>query len=330
MLIAINYHYIRESFDTPYPGIHGSTTQQLAAQLETLASVGEFVSMRQIQDAIEKRRPLPENAMIVTLDDGLREQYETALPVFQKLDVSAQFFINTRPIDEGLVSAVHQIHLLRANMAPDVFANQVREKALERRIEIDHDADEDKATAHYKYDTPEIQRLKYMLNFTLDRQQRDSIISEIFGEFFDHSEKTISEELYMTRDQIADLGRAELVGSHAHEHLPLGLLSLENQHRQLSRSTELLADWAGYRPYALSYPYGSRDAASRVASEVAQSHGIQFAFTMERAGNPNLDEPLHLARFDSNDVPGGKAALWEASEMFEAAPARDWFTKANA
>jgi len=151
----------------------------------------------------------------------------------------------------------------------------------------------------------------------------------MFDEFFNHSEREISEELYMSREQIAELGELELIGNHAHEHLPLGLLDSEHQHQQLSRSGDLLAEWAGYRPYALSYPYGSRDAANRVASQVAIDHGIRFAFTMERAGNPNLEEPLHLARFDSNDVPGGKAALWEAPKMFDAAPSRTWFTKTS-
>ncbi len=330
MLIAVNYHYIRESFDTPYPGIHGSTPGQLATQLDTLASVGEFVSMRQIRDAIDGGRPLPERSLIVTLDDGLREQYEVALPVFEKLDVPAVFFINTRPIDEGLVSAVHQIHLLRVNMSPDLFIDGVHTKALERGIAIDDTVDQDKAAAHYKYDTPETKRLKYLLNFSLNRDQRDAIIREMFDEFFDHSEKTISEELYMNLDQIAELGRREFIGNHAHEHLPLGLLSSEHLHQQLGRSAKLLTDWAGYCPYVLSYPYGSRDAANRTAARVAERYGIRFAFTMERAGNPDLDEPLHLSRFDSNDVPGGKAALWEASQMFDAVTARTWFTKINA
>lgn len=330
MLIAINYHYVRESFATPYPGIHGSTSQQLSAQLETLSSIGEFVSMRQVADAIGGLKPLPDNAIIITLDDGLREQYEIALPILEQHGVPALFFINTRPIEEGLVSAVHQIHLLRANMDPNVFADQVREKALQRGLEIDDRSDVEKATAHYKYDTPEIKRLKYLLNFTLNRQQRDEIIREMFDEFYDYSERSISQELYMTREQIAELGSAELIGNHAHEHLPLGLLSSEELHHQLGRSSELLTEWAGYRPYAVSYPYGSRDAANRAAAQVAERYGIQLGFTMERAGNPDLADPLHLARFDSNDAPGGKAALWETHEMFDSVPARTWFTNVNA
>lgn len=286
--------------------------------------------MRQVVDAIDGLKPLPERAIIITLDDGLREQYEVALPVLQQHGVPALFFINTRPIEEGLVSAVHQIHLLRANMDPNEFADQVRNKALQRGIKIDDDADVDKATAHYKYDTPEIKRLKYLLNFTLNRQQRDAIIREMFDDFFNHSEHTISQELYMTREHIAELGRAELIGNHAHEHLPLGLLSSSDLQHQMSRSTELLADWAGYRPYALSYPYGSRDAANRLAAQVAEGYGTRLAFTMERAGNPDLTDPLHLARFDSNDAPGGKAALWEASDLFDAVPARTWYTNVNA
>ena len=87
-----------------------------------------------------------------------------------------------------------------------------------------------------------------------------------------------------------------------------GLLSPPAIESQIALASHYLADWAGYAPYALSYPYGSRDACSPAAADVARRCGIRFAFTMERAANPDLSRPLHLARFDNNDLPGGKAA----------------------
>jgi len=91
-----------------------------------------------------------------------------------------------------------------------------------------------------------------------------------------------------------------------------------------------LSDWAGYAPYALSYPYGSRAACSAVAADVARRCGVRFAFTMERAANPDLTRPLHLARFDNNDLPGGKAARFEIDRLFEGVGRPKWFEAVDA
>jgi peptidoglycan/xylan/chitin deacetylase (PgdA/CDA1 family) len=98
---------------------------------------------------------------------------------------------------------------------------------------------------------------------------------------------------------------------------------------QIEQSAALLARWTGERPFALSYPYGSREASSPAVAAAAVGRGIEYAFTMERAGNANLTSPLHLARFDNNDMPGGKAARWQIDELFSAVTPRTWFTEAQ-
>ncbi len=325
MLVAVNFHYIRESFDTPYPGIHGITPGQLADQLRLLGQLGEFVSPAQIRDVVRGAGELPARALIVTIDDGLREQYEFAWPILAELRIPALFFINTRPIEEQIVSAVHQIHMLRANMPPAEFVERLREKATARGIELPENADEQRAADQYKYDAPEIRRLKYLLNFTLDRESRDAIVGEMFDEFFTRPQCQLSAELYMDRQQIAELGQRQFIGNHAHEHLPIGQLPRAEMRRQLSRAQDLLSEWAGYRPFALSYPYGSQVATGMEAATIAREEGVEYAFTMERAGNASLAKPLHLARYDNNDVPGGKSARFAADELFERAPDRTWF-----
>lgn len=74
-------------------------------------------------------------------------------------------------------------------------------------------------------------------------------------------------------------------------------------------SMSLLSQWIGRRPFAFSYPYGGKDACSPEAGRAAAAAGFTYAFTMERAGNAkeNFQHPFHLARFDCNDVPGGKS-----------------------
>jgi peptidoglycan/xylan/chitin deacetylase (PgdA/CDA1 family) len=325
LLIAVNYHYLRPSFDTPYPGIHGLTPGQFEAQLKALSRAGEFVSGEQVRDAVRGLSPLPERSLLITFDDGLREQYEHGFPVLQRLGIPALFFINTGPIQSGRVSSVHKIHLLRASAAPGEFLLMLRRHAENLGIALDLGGESDRAAAQYQYDPPETARLKYLLNFLLSPFERDRLIEACFQEAFAGREAEISRALYMDLEQIRELGRCRYVGSHGHEHLPMGLLPIAAAEEQVRLSLVHLEEWAGYRPFCLSYPYGSREAASAEVGRVAARLGVTVAFTIEQAGNVHFRQPLHLARFDCNDVPGGKASRFPAEALFEQVPPASWF-----
>jgi peptidoglycan/xylan/chitin deacetylase (PgdA/CDA1 family) len=314
MLVAVNFHYVRPSFDDPYPGIHGITPDALRSQLELLGRAGELVSPEQVRDAVRGRAPLPERSILVTFDDGLREQAEHALPVLRSLDVPALFFVNTAPLAEGRVSTVHQIHLLRAGHPPENVIDLLDRNARELGIALDLDSQAERATLQYRYDPPEVARLKYVLNFLLPVDDRDHLIQACFEEAFPGREAEISRELYMDLDQLKEI--AGLIGTHAHEHLPLGRLPRERAAEQIRTSLELLEAWTGRRPFALSYPYGGPDACTAETGEIARELGLDFCLTMERTGNADLGRPFHLGRFACNDLPGGSSPQFTVESLF--------------
>ena len=326
MLIAINYHYIRHSFGAPYEGIYGVTPAQLESQLKMLGSVGEFVGPDQVRAAVRGDVRLPEKSILVTFDDGLKEQYENAWPILRRLGIPAIFFVNTAPIMSGKVLLVHKIHLLRSNIAPEEFVQRLARHAAEHNINLDVRSESDEALKHYSYDPPEVARLKYFLNFRLKPNERDTLVELLFAEAFPGREREICEELYTTRSQIEELASFGFIGSHSHEHFPLGLLSDEQAEEQIMLAQTCLSEWAGYLPFALSYPYGSRDACPQRVGSIAAKLGIDFALTIEKAVNHDFAQPFQLARFDCNDLPGGKAPLWQLNNLFEAAPSACWYS----
>lgn len=329
MLIAVNYHYVRRSFDTPFPGIHGITPEALALQLSRLSDLGEFVSGDQVRQAVLGEAPLPERAILATFDDGLREQYEYALPVLRRLEIPALFFVNTAPIAGGTISSVHKLHLTRSNLAPDHFATLMTTHASRCGIELPVAGTEREAALQYPYDPPASARLKYLLNFRLPRLDREILVDSCFAELFSESERTLSTSLYMDRDQIRNLASWGYLGTHGHEHLPLGLLAPHEAEDAIVTSVTLLESWTGIRPFAMSYPYGSRDACAAWLGPVAESAGLTFGFTMERAGNADLEAPLHLARYDCNDLPGGRTSMLTDENLFQRTPRRRWYRAAE-
>lgn len=71
-------------------------------QMAYLADNGfETVDLYDLSLAITNKRELPEKPVIITLDDGYRDNYENAFPILQEYGLSATFFIVTQPIDEG-------------------------------------------------------------------------------------------------------------------------------------------------------------------------------------------------------------------------------------
>jgi peptidoglycan/xylan/chitin deacetylase (PgdA/CDA1 family) len=114
----------------------------------------------------------------------------------------------------------------------------------------------------------------------------------------------------MSRDQVRDLEeRHAAVGAHSYGHEPPALLPAGRLRRDLEASAATLEDVTGSRPRALSYPHGSRDAVTHAVAAAAEAAGFRAGFTMERAVNATLEQPLLLARIDANDAPGGSRPL---------------------
>jgi len=326
MLVSVNYHYVRPVFDSPHPGIHGIKPVQLELQLETLGRKFVFVSAEQIRIAIQNDgHGLPEKSLAVTFDDGLLEHYEHAWPVLKRLGIPAIFFVNTAPLVDKKVLTVHKIHLLRSQLAPEVFYKLLQQHATKHGVEIELQSRDTIAQSQYKYDTPQVAKLKFLLNFQMLHSDREKIINACFNEIFSGQETQISKALYMNSNQINELGSLGCIGSHAHEHIPLGNLSIEKAEEQIRLSLWYLEKWIGYQPFALSYPYGSREVCPPQLGHVLSRLGIVFAFTMERAANQDLSQPLFLARFGNNDLPGGKMSKWTLKNMFSEMPDASWY-----
>jgi len=294
-LLVVNYHYVAAEEPAAPHAIFPVGVDAFAAQLEALGRTFEFVSGDDIL-----RGELPERACLVTFDDGLREQFELALPVLDRLGVAALFFVPGRPLAEGRGLYVHKLHHLRERHTDEELLGLIG-----ARVE---DVPEQVATAHYAYDTAEAARVKYLLNVALPLEEREALVNRLF----DEPEDGFCRRLYMSPRQVLALGQRGMLGSHAYAHVPLALLDPVALRDDLAGAAAVLERLTGERPRAISYPHGSAVAVTRAVAEAAGMAGFAVGFTMERALNATLEDPLLLARMDMNDVPGGSRPLLSA------------------
>lgn len=322
MLTAVNFHYIRERFDMPYPGIHGVTPKEFENQIDLLAQAFVFVSGTDISNAILGRTKLPCNALVVTFDDGLREQYDLAWPILQRKGIPVIFYVSTAPIAEQRVCDVHQLHMIRSQIPSADMVEDFKRFVSQRGIIVPENV-ENLAKKQYLYDDAKTAVLKYMLNFVLTEDDRQIFINNWFSTLFPE-EKKVASALYMDETIIAELGQHNCIGCHSHNHKPLGRMSRSQVENEIERSLAYLKTWGVREVQGVSYPYGGRTACSEVVAKVAREYGISFGFTMERARNYNLNFTMFLARLSNSDLPGGNAPLWTIEQLPDALPSTTW------
>ena len=321
MLIVSNYHYIREDFTAPFPSIFGLTPKQFRKQLEELSKHGDFISQEDLMGF--RNKAFDKNYFLITFDDGLKEQYELAKPILDKMGIPAIFFINTANFEEKKVSLVHKIHLLRSEIAPGELLEEIK------AFEFANLTTKEKALAigHYNYDDEQTAILKYLLNFKMDLQEQQNLIDPLFSEVFD--ERKVGSELYFEERMLQDLHSRNALGSHAHNHLPLGQLTQEEVAAELGTTQKFFRRKFGRVAMSISYPYGSLEACIGIGQTVEKG-GLELGFTMERAANISLEEnSLLLSRYDCNDLPLGKNDLFKGRNPFEISLTRKWHLHEN-
>ena len=94
MLTVCNFHYIRNNFDAPYPSIFGVTPCEFENQLLKLSEKGEFINQKIVIEDIDSILASKKNFILITFDDGLKEQYVLAKPILDKMNIEAIYFIN--------------------------------------------------------------------------------------------------------------------------------------------------------------------------------------------------------------------------------------------
>jgi peptidoglycan/xylan/chitin deacetylase (PgdA/CDA1 family) len=319
MLIAVNFHYIREDFQTPFPAIFGVTPKGFEKQLDQLGAIGRFIHPNELLTNPGLVSDLDEIFFLITFDDGLKEQIELAWPVLHSKGIPALFFVNPFNQVENKFSAVHQMHLLRAYIPLQDLNNYFSNK-----IDLGlSDADLKLAISHYNYDKPEVAAFKYQLNFMLDPKQADVIISGAFITFLGNYNVA---GYYMNEKDLRTIASQDLLGTHSYHHHPIGKISLSEMQVEISSSVTSISQLTGgYQCKTISYPYGSIESVSSDSVKYASSQNLNFGFTMERAVNRDLREPFLLSRFDCNDLPGGKSALYHSKQdILKNAPGRSW------
>lgn len=295
--IVVNYHYI-EPENSRLSGAHPCFISDFSHQLDFLAHHYRLVSVGEVFEAARENDP--ERFCAITFDDGLRGQYNYAVPLLKRVKAQGTFFIITSVL-QGRLPSAHRVHVLLSHFSvaelirlfhvflkdfyPDLASQyriDIKKRLTQRRLH------EDIATANFKETLivlPEdikAQFLRYCFKkFNLDADE-------------------INRDIFIGEKEIRILKKDGLeIGSHTHNHYALDAISPSTFTGDIKLSAATLLNLTNQSPSVFSYPHGRlQEAVKPVLTEV----GFKYAVTIERRGLKTDDDKFLIPRYDAADI----------------------------
>jgi len=308
------YHYIGDEQEYK-SGIYPVSVARLSDQLDKIGEKFDFISEADLTAAISRKAKLPEDSCLITFDDGLRCQFERALPVLQNKNIPAVFYPNTRPLAEARACVVHKVHYLLSRTSADILLTEVKKfhrQIAGRELEIEKIFKGINIKPGI-YDQEPVYKLKYLINSHLEKKLSADIINNIFKSFYS-DEAEFCRRWYMNKEQLVKIKNSQLfsLGLHTASHIDFSVTLKEKIADDLLNNLNYLKDELGMAAVnGISYPYGliSQSEVEEKIKPIAVEFGIKYGLTTHKGVNENLASPFFLKRFDTNDVVGGKKPI---------------------
>ncbi|MFW6040853.1 MAG: polysaccharide deacetylase family protein [Thermoplasmatota archaeon] len=304
------YHFVRELEYTRYPKIKARKLGEFKNQLDHLENNYEFVTVEDCIEAVYGTNELPEDAVLLTFDDGYKDHYEKVFPILERKNIQGCFFPPAKAILEKEVLDVNKIHLILAiNEEKDNIEGLLDEVLLlldKYRKEYSLKSNKEyysKLAIENRYDPEEIIFIKRLLQRELPESARKKMVDELFKKYLDVEEKVVSNELYMNMEQLRCMHRNGMhIGSHGYDHHWLNSISHEKLKNEIDLSQDFLRDVGTPKnQWTFCYPYG---AYNDEICRLLKKNGFKLGFTTEpKIANLDKKSAMVLPRLDTNEIP---------------------------
>ncbi|MBN2059257.1 MAG: polysaccharide deacetylase family protein [Deltaproteobacteria bacterium] len=306
ILLIINYHYIRDPDQYPYPGIHPITMEEFTEQVNWLRDRFYMATPGEVEAFATMNVRLPGPSIFLTFDDGLSEHEIIAREILRPLGIRGAFFIASRPFLDHRALMVHKIHWLRANMHPDEFYHQFTGLLPQKFKDVKMDEESIEAALRtYIYDTRQDAMLKYLINFQLPSEIVDQVASEMLN-LRRISENDFCNQLYMSESQIRALAEdGHIIGSHGHTHRVFSNLERTVLEEELRTNISYIEKIAGSRPRWISYPYGTIQSVPDNIDAVCEKFGFSIGLLLDKdrkRWNTGDESSYQMDRINSNHL----------------------------
>jgi peptidoglycan/xylan/chitin deacetylase (PgdA/CDA1 family) len=229
------------------------TTEQLSQALSILSRYYQFISLKEASEMLSGTRPMLSNSLVLTFDDGYRNNLTFALPILRQFKAPATIFLCTGNVTEQKPFWFDRLDYAVQSMNKDTVSRH----KIDELKQIDFSTREALSRSFLTFLCKEKKR--YTTDVTLRaamanlsermEQQSGHGLSEIFAD--DPWSGILSwKEIQQVASEVD-------FGSHGVNHVQLGLIPLNAAKQELIISRETIEFYTSFTCRHLAYPNGS-------------------------------------------------------------------------
>jgi peptidoglycan/xylan/chitin deacetylase (PgdA/CDA1 family) len=265
--------------------------ERLHACLQILARHYRFVSLDEAVDMLAGRRPVAPYSLVLTFDDGYRNNVSHALPVLERHGAPGAVYLSTGHVEMRRPFWFDRLDYAIQHGAASIPRTTVAggELALDgstrETLSASYAALRDQAKRMVRDD----REMNRELETIADRLE--AAAGARLAAILDDDDWAAP----MSPEEVSAAANRLTFGSHTVDHLRLHRLPSDVVSDQLRRSKEAVERWTGRPCRAFCYPDGG---VSAEAAALVQAAGYESAVTTERGVNRRGDDLMRLRRMD--------------------------------
>lgn len=259
--------------------------------------ISENFEVELFEDLFQKESYLNSQGKIATImfDDGYKDNFIYALPILEKYNCKASFYVVTNCIEENIPTWTHILeHIFQTTNISNVefnfnflpkFLSEFSIKTKKERIHF--------AT-----------KLKPALK-NVTHEQRTLVMNYIQNSFYDVE----IPKIMMSWEDLRSLkNKGHYIGSHTQTHAMLGTINdISVIKSELVKSRDKIYEKLGHLPKSISYPVGSFNEMSiKISKEVGYQIGLAVK---QNTHNPLSENIFEVSRIELYNEPWWKTRL---------------------
>jgi peptidoglycan/xylan/chitin deacetylase (PgdA/CDA1 family) len=269
--------------------------ERFREQMEYLRRYHNPISLVQLIDYYCNHGAIPDNAVIITMDDGYKSNYELAYPVLRKFGVPATIFLTVDFVDRK-----HFLWFDRVEYA----INMTKIEAAELQIGSDTEQiflDMQDSDAKMRSSQQVKQKIKSM-----PQELKEMVVDSLehrLGCSLRDSNSFPDIYLPMEWQDVLEIVRSDIIsfGSHTVTHVIMTKCSVEAAKREASFSKQYIEDKTGLECKFFCYPNGKAGDFDHRTRKLLKEIGYSCALTSVQGFNDEFSDVFELKRIGVGD-----------------------------
>jgi len=289
----VTYHSIT---DEPQSDKHRSCLdlQQMVVTKRTFSRHIQYISknysvigLDDLIDFISSGKVLPVDPLVITFDDGFRDNYTNAYPILKEHNCKATFFIIGNTQVPNAVVWLHLLYEIVDELTGGRFRFHLDDSVSFDFTELDNEA---------KIKT--ISRLTKILS-RLSYEKKISLLRKICSQNNLDFTHVNNGRLHMSAEEISELCRdGNLVGAHTMSHDNLATLTESERDREITQSRNIAKRICHKTSVPFCYPHGTKSSYNEDVREVVKKSGFGCAVTTVEGMNTKYTDLYELKRIE--------------------------------